>query len=178
MKNSTSGYTLTEIMITLVVMGVLSALVTPSLFALLTRQQLNSAQANALNVIRQAQSTAKQSSQKVQACFRTSSTNGVEYQVQTVAQPEVAANNCMGAWQTLVTGGTNIQVDATNSSMTLRNSYRSIRFQDDGWVDGSMGRITFIPKTRTMPRRCVWVSTLIGTMRTAGDDGSSDANCT
>lgn len=179
MKRSISGFTLIEVLITVVIVGVLAALTTPNLMGLLMRQKLNATQNNALSALREAQTRAKQQSQKVQVCFRSNSTNGSQFLIQTISS--TSTTNCSGTtWQNLAEGSGG-KINISSSNMTLRNSVSSIRFHSNGWLDSQEGttplRITFAPQGNTYPQRCVQVTTRLGAMRTDGDDNNSTNKC-
>ncbi len=169
-EKSNFGYTLLEILVILVVVGILAAISAPSWLSLLNRWRLNTAQAEALSVMREAQANARREKRVWQASFRE-----MNAQVQwSLHPPNESETNQI--WNNLTREDAN-KISILDSYTTLqnRNGVYGVQFKHNYWVNGQLGRITFITRGQSnstnAPKRCVWVSTLLGVLRTDGDRG-------
>ncbi|MGA9381303.1 MAG: prepilin-type N-terminal cleavage/methylation domain-containing protein, partial [Phormidium sp.] len=160
---SNLGYTLLELLVIVIVIGMLAAIMTPSWFSLLNRLRLNAAQAETLSVMRQAQANARREKRIWQANFR--DMNGrVQWSLNAEGQSE--ANQ---TWNNLIGEDAN-KISILNSTLKNQSGVYSVQFKPNYWVNGQLGRITFVSRgttnTDSAAKRCVFVSTLIGAMRT------------
>ncbi|MFB2937282.1 Tfp pilus assembly protein FimT/FimU [Aerosakkonemataceae cyanobacterium BLCC-F154] len=180
-----AGFTLIEMVVIIVLIGVLATIGANSWLGFLSRQRLSSAQTEAVTIIRDAQAKAKQKAIVYTACFRDDGKK-VQWQV-----ARVNANECgkIQGWNNLSGSDANtIAIDPANSKSSDSSSgiYYTFSFREKGWVqpkpnpsvnpdtiDNSVdqGKITFI--TRNQPqasKRCVALATLLGSLRTASND--------
>lgn len=171
---STQGFTLIESIIILATIGILAAIVAPTWKTLLDRQRVNTAQRDILASFREAQYSAQRDLRDWQVCFRTQ--NGrVETltHAQTLTDPVGCPANDP-RWRPLA-GEIAHEIQITHATLPLRNGYRSSRFLANGRVSGAgasggglgTGRIVIAPKNQVMPKRCVFISTILGTARSA-----------
>ncbi|MBM0743868.1 type II secretion system protein [Phormidium sp. CLA17] len=156
-KRESHGFTLLEVSVALGVIGILFAIATPAWSSLLNKQRLNTARNEAFQAMRTAQHKAKLQHVDWQVSFR--EVNGL---VQWAIHPDSTLPST-SLWHSLdsnvrIDQGTTLYFDGTN------NIYR-LRFTHLGRVSGQLGRITFSSKTDSQTKRCVIVSTLLGTMR-------------
>lgn len=174
-----SGFTLLETLVTVIIVGILAAIAAPSWVTFTDTRRLNAAQDRLFYTIQEAQSNAKRDKITWEACFRNDGTR-VLYAV----HPRVANTtwNCTQAtnWQPIIDEGSQfITINSTYS--TLRENptgYYRVRFRFDGALDtqdggagNQQGRITLTARNGgNNPKRCIWVSTLLGTLRSAQDD--------
>jgi prepilin-type N-terminal cleavage/methylation domain-containing protein len=167
-SQSNRGFSLVELLVIVVVMGILSAIAAPAWQAILQRHRLNSAQAEALSIMREAQNKAKREKRVWEASFRKSDRN-IQYSVHPVSDRATNPrwNNLLGE------DADQIDIDQTKTTFRQNNGTYNIQFQYKGRVNGQLGRITFMSPTANnrAPRRCVFVSTLLGAMRTDRDRG-------
>ncbi|MCL1464472.1 pilus assembly FimT family protein [Argonema galeatum] len=164
------GYTLVEMLVVIALIGIISAIAVPGWLAFLNRIRLNSSQAQALSVMREAQVNAKREKRIWEASFRNS--NGlVQWSTHPDSLPPESWN-----WQNLIgEDADNIEIDVSKTTLLRRDGAYNVQFQYKGHVNGQLGRITFIIRAQSnsanASKRCVWVSTLLGVLRTDGDRG-------
>ncbi len=168
------GFTLIESVIVLAILGFLTAIVAPAWKTLLDRQRVNTAQREILATFREAQFSAQRDLRDWQVCFRMQ--NGQMQSLihaQTLTDPIGCPNND-ARWRPLA-GEVSQDIQIIHATLPLRNGYRSSRFLANGRVSGAgasgsslgTGRIVIAPKNQTAPKRCVFISTILGTIRTA-----------
>lgn len=165
-SQSKRGFTLVELLVIVAVIAILSAIATPSWQAFLKRYRLNTAQAEALSIMRQAQYKAKSEKRVWEASFRKSD-RFIQYSVHPVSDTETNRT-----WNYLLSEDADqIDIDRTKTTLRQTNETYNIQFQYKGRVNGQLGRITFMSPGANdkAPRRCVFVSTLLGVMRTDSD---------
>jgi prepilin-type N-terminal cleavage/methylation domain-containing protein len=160
--NRSQGFTLVEGLIVIVIVGILMAIAAPAWDGLILSRRLAAAQDQAMQLLRQAQQEAKYHRMDWQVSFR--EVNG---QVQGAVHA-VHAIPTQTDWETFDPG---IRLDADNSTLYEHGGIFRAQFSQDGRVNGQLGRITFMPTRESEARSCVVVSTLLGAMRRAKNDG-------
>lgn len=194
---SNGGYTLLEILVVIVLIGILSAIAIPSWLAFIDTLRLNTAQDEVYRAIRQAQSEATKSKLTWQVSFRQQ--NGL---IQWAVHPAdvagefisnaVQADNSL--WHSLEP---NIHIDQQRNSLgknetTIRKQTSSgswrILFNYQGCPVYEMGnecthtslrtlrQINLSSKNGGTARRCVYISTIIGAMRMGKDHDEANEN--
>ncbi|MGQ4647667.1 prepilin-type N-terminal cleavage/methylation domain-containing protein [Lyngbya aestuarii] len=168
----TAGFTFLELMVVVFMMGILSAIATPSWLGFVDRQRLNSAQDQVYWAMQEAKSKAKLQKITWQASFR--EIDGVvQWAVHPARSQEfipIGVN-----WNPL---GTNISIDKEKNKKakyettfdspgkkTITGPWR-VQFNFHGNTNGQLGTMTLRTKHTDDVKRCVIVSTLIGTIRT------------
>ncbi|MCG6137381.1 MAG: type II secretion system GspH family protein [Nostoc sp. LLA-1] len=158
LKNkSSSGFTLLEILTVVMLIGILGAILAPSWLAFVDVQRLNTAQSEVYSAMRQAQGEAKKSKFTWQASFREK--NGI---VQWAVHPAIV-NPSIANWNNL---NSNVYLDS-ETTLQQSNSIRRIQFDYRGNIVGLPRRITLSSKYGGKAKRCVYISTILGAMRTA-----------
>jgi prepilin-type N-terminal cleavage/methylation domain-containing protein len=174
-RRSDAGYTLTEALIVVVIISILMTVSASGWLAFRNRFALNKAQDKVLWVLKQAQSEAKLLKSKRQASFRMQG-NLVQWAVHDVAVPPSKAT-----WYDL---GSYIRIDPYNTTLhdPVPELVWRMQFDDDGSANGQTGRLTLVSwegpdwsreaaRSNNRPRRCIFISTLIGTLRADKDKG-------
>jgi type II secretory pathway pseudopilin PulG len=179
-QQSIAGYTLIELIVIMVIVGIFAAIAAPSWLGFLNRQRLSTAQGEAVTAIREAQAKAKQQRRTWAVCFQDTGTV-----VRWAVSPRLnTAWNCSlaGGWQNLTRSDANkIAIDTANSfsptTLATPAGFYTVEFDEKGWAARSqtdsskdLGKITFRLRNQTGgSKRCVYVATLLGSVRTAND---------
>nr|BAP91655.1 type IV pilin protein [Phormidium sp. KS] len=162
------GFTLVEMLVVIAVIGISASIAAPSFLGFLQRQRLNVAQAQTLDVIRQAQNNAKREKRIWQASFRQDLDR-----VQWAVHPENLSLDRLD-WNDLLGEDADlIEIDPNYTTLLEQDGIYRVQFQYKGRVNGQLGRITLVSRgsanSNHASKRCVWVSTLLGALRTAGN---------
>lgn len=157
-KSDNSGYTLLEILAVLFIIGILSAIATPSWVSFLNTQRLNTAQNEIHRAIQAAKSNAKRDKITWQASFRQQ--NNVAQWLIHPQSTTVPTTN----WNPLDPA---IKIDEPETTFIKSNGIWRVRFNYKGNLNGQLGRLTVTSKQGGKAKRCVITSTLIGATRTS-----------
>ena len=164
-RATATGFTLLELLVVIIMVGVLAALIAPGWLAFLNVRRLNVAQDRVYIAMRETQERARQRRQVWQASFR--EVNGtVQWAVHPAEAPPQESD-----WQEI---GNFVQVDPASTTLYCHPSqgvWRA-RFDGRGHTNGRLGRLTLMPASGGAARRCVFVSTLLGALRR-----DRDTNC-
>lgn len=158
--STSPGFTLLEVLVALILVGIVAAIAAPSWLHLMKVMSLNTAQDQVLQAMRKAQHNARLSRIVWEFGIRQTP----EGKVQWAIYPDQAEPAIL-IWNEL---DSHIQLDAET---TLRNvrGVRRVQFSHRGTVNGALGTVTLSAKSGGKTKRCVVVSTLLGTLRTGSD---------
>ncbi len=166
-NRSSSGFTLLETLVIVVLIGILATLGIPSWINFVATRRLNTAQNEVYYAMRHAQRQATKEKLTWQASFRIQ--NGV---VQWAVHP-ATVNPSNANWNNL---DSNVQLDA-ETTLQETNGIKQIQFDYRGNVNKPpLGRITLSSKSGGKAKRCVIVSTILGAMRLEKEHATAQNN--
>jgi prepilin-type N-terminal cleavage/methylation domain-containing protein len=162
-----AGFTLIEMIVVFLMIGVLSAIAAPSWLAFMNIHHLNVAQDQVYRAMREAQSQAKKEKLTYHASFREQN-DIVQWAVHAATiDPSNAQWNDLDA---------SVKLDEHESTLDkLPNGVRRVPFDHLGTVKPPFGRITLSSKSGGTVKRCVFISTILGAMRTAKENPTPDS---
>ncbi|MCT7969921.1 prepilin-type N-terminal cleavage/methylation domain-containing protein [Laspinema sp. D1] len=152
---TTSGFTLLELLVVVFIIGILAAMGIPSWLSVINRQRVNTAQAQVVQALRSAQSTAKQTRSSQQVTFLNPPDQVPTIQI--TGKPDQKLGNG--------------NLEQGMIQLELPTGTESITFDLDGNVDAA--RLPFrvvLAGTNNNPRRCVVVLTILGAMTQGADE--------
>ncbi len=185
-KRSIGGFTLLEMLVVIIIIGILFAIAAPGWDTLLSRQRVSSAREQIAQTIRVAQSQARS----------TRSPRILAFDPSTTGKPRIAvgpyvpgtdlttAANSLNANTWVLLGNGNVNSGTLRMATSSSNSAISALVFDS---NGTVAQIPNVPAAQTLPfgitvargnttgtttNRCVLVTTLLGTLRT-----DEKANC-
>ncbi|MEA5600958.1 type II secretion system protein [Nostoc sp. UHCC 0252] len=155
-KHSSSGFTLLETLVVILLISILATVGISSWLAFVDTQRLNTALNQVYLAMQQARSQASKEKLTWQASFREQ--NGI---IQWAIHP-ATVNSSAANWNNL---DSNVRLDS-ETTLQLSNNIRKVQFDYRG-NSQNLGRITLSSKSGGKVKRCVIISTILGTMRTA-----------
>lgn len=182
-SRSTAGFTLLELTIVVAVIGIICAIAAPSCIAFLNRQRLNTAQNQIYRSLQQAKSQATLQKVTWQVSFQDNA--GV---VQWAVHPAESGKFIPDGvhWNNLDSaialykdqnskGKCETTFDQPKQSCPSHGPWR-VQFNYIGNTNGQLGQITLIAKNDSKIKRCVYVSTLIGNIRTGQEHSKPNSS--
>ncbi|MEH2359620.1 pilus assembly FimT family protein [Nostoc sp.] len=161
-NRSNSGFTLPEMLVVIVLIGILATLGIPNWLAFVNTQRLNTAGSEVHLAMRQAKSQATKEKLTWQASFREQ--DGIlQWAVHATTVNPSNAN-----WNNL---DSNVRLDA-ETTLQISNGVRQIKFDYRG--NSAPRSITISSKSGGKAKRCVYISTILGAMRTAKEHATTN----
>lgn len=149
----------------ILIIGILSSIGIPSWLALIERTKINNAQSELYHALHHAHRQGMRQKIVVQVSFREKD-NVVEWSIHP-ARIEDPTRNQEILWKKL---DPSIEIDKPETTFYSKNNVWRMQFNHKGNANGQIGRITIKLKDKIKPKRCVFVATLIGTLREAKDN--------
>lgn len=165
--NST-GFTLIEGLIVIVIAGLLAAIAAPSWFEVVQQRKINIAQDMVYQGIRATQADAMQ--QRHDRRFSIRDRNG---RIEWASHPETTLSSQVVAWSPLVEGV--VFADIDNTMLSSGGTYY-VKFDMYGNVKANISTVTFSTGGSKQTHRCVVISTMIGAMRKGKGHTQSNGN--
>jgi len=175
------GFTIVEVLVVMVMVGILGAIAGPGWLAFLNNQRVRQSGDRALLAAREAQAEAKKRRAVWVASFRE-----IDDEVQWAVHPEGSETP---RWQGILEGESNrVEIDAANSTLSSDCEVGDycVKFDDRGtldrvWFDAQsptdslVGRVTFMGRDTIVAssKRCLSITTLLGSMQVARGDNCS-----
>jgi prepilin-type N-terminal cleavage/methylation domain-containing protein len=165
-KHSCSGFTLLEMLVVVVLIGILATLGIANWLAFVETRRLNTAQNEVQLAIHQARRQATKEKLTWQASFREQ--DGI---IQWAVHP-ATINPSTANWNNI---DSNVRLDS-ETTLQLSNNIRKVQFDYRGNAKSpnDLGRITLSSKSGGKVKRCVIVSTILGATRTAKEHTTTD----
>jgi prepilin-type N-terminal cleavage/methylation domain-containing protein len=155
---SQAGFTVIELLVAIVIAGTLAAIATPGWLSFQRNRVLSTSQDEVFQAIRQTQSEALRSHATWQISFRESN-SAVQWAMHLAADQPTT-------WQTLLK---EIRIDTDKTTLEQNSAVYSLQFNERGRVNGLLGKLTLKTNESDRLKRCVFASTLLGTLRKAAD---------
>lgn len=176
-KSSTSGFTMLEVLVVIILIGVLFAIAAPNWVAFLNNQRTNAARNQITQMLRDAQAQAKRTKVHRAVVVHNTNNNELRIAIAPVTQKiDTYAPNpqTIGNWETLGNGAVQpgllellvngTPLEKTAAKFIVFDNYGNVSTNTNGGQPGEFV-LTVRPTGSMNPRRCVAVQTLMGALR-------------
>ena len=149
-QTSEKGFTLTEMLVTLIIAGILAAITAPSLVGLLNRNQINEAQRQVESAIREAQRQAIRRGRSCSVVINTTS--------KTISSPD---SGCLlsqrDVGENTLVGGDTVSLKANDPNVTINFTHKGATNSD---------AVIVIESSLNSTKKCVAIAGTLGSVKT------------
>jgi prepilin-type N-terminal cleavage/methylation domain-containing protein len=155
---SNSGFTLVELMISLVIIGVIAALTAPNFLGLLSRNRVNDAALQVEGALKEAQ---RQAMRQGRQC-----TININAANQIISNPVTPGTNGCLLKNRDLNNSSSSMLPNPNSAIQLNSTRAAIIFSGKGNYDNNTGEVVLVVSmpNRTPQRKCVVLNGLFGVL--------------
>lgn len=179
LEKPNAGFTLIEMIVVVIIIGVLSAIAAPSWLAFLNRQRVSKVNDAVFSALQTAQTEAKRTKLSYGVCFKQDSNDIPRVAVYSIgSSPTPCANLNLSQWKPLAE---NQDINSKQIALATAPNTNPIVFDYQGTVSLSTGQTLPLTVTVAIPpnnstKRCTVVQTLLGSMITGQDDYNATSN--
>lgn len=160
-----SGFTLVELLAVIVIAGILATIASVSVQKIWNARVLTASQDEVFQAMRQAQAQATRTRSTWGVSFRDRG-NTAQWAIHPITTLPSQAN-----WYDLKP---NVRIDPRETTLPHTNGVYRVEFNHRGQVPPPFGRLTLLIQNGGNLRRCVFTSTLLGTLRKAKNRSRPD----